>query len=402
MRRLRYCLSVGHRARSACCGALRCASSVTTRAEGAESAGPGNERGAASAPGTLSFEQAVKLSIGGLGQIAIPDALERGLSKALKGQGKTSLQGAARALQKQLRARAATRQRGGTVDIADVGMWRSPVPRRRDVDDDDIAEVEEDVRERLALEGVSMLDDRLGVVDVRQQRRVLREERKEKLLEYRRVAARPGRDTPYESTETKAYAAQRLPATYAACCRVLSEIRTRAPKFRPSRVLDFGAGPGAATWAVQDTWGAAAVEDALLVEPALAMMQLGRMIEGERAADVEAAGVMPAPSKQALEQRPCAPRTTLRWLAALPKMRDHKTGRSNKRKHDLVIASYVLAEVRTAPRPRSAHATIPCAVGSATPAVAPAHLTGRRSTTRASGSASCAISGPARRTCSSS
>lgn len=51
-----------------------------------------------------------------------------------------------------------------------------------------------------------------------------------------------------------AYALARLPATYAACARVFEEAAARAPGFAPLRLLDAGAGPGAASWAALETW----------------------------------------------------------------------------------------------------------------------------------------------------
>ena len=76
---------------------------------------------------------------------------------------------------------------------------------------------------------------------------------------------------------------QRMPATYAANRRVFAEIRARYPSFQPRRMLDFGAGPGTSVWAAHDTWGQEAVREATLVEPSLAMLHLGRLIQEERA-----------------------------------------------------------------------------------------------------------------------
>jgi ribosomal protein RSM22 (predicted rRNA methylase) len=51
-----------------------------------------------------------------------------------------------------------------------------------------------------------------------------------------------------------AYALTRLPATYAACERVLAEAGRIAPEFRPRTLLDAGAGPGGGSWAAVETW----------------------------------------------------------------------------------------------------------------------------------------------------
>jgi len=47
-----------------------------------------------------------------------------------------------------------------------------------------------------------------------------------------------------------AYALSRMPATYAAVSAVLEELQARAPEFAPKTLLDGGAGPGTAGWAV--------------------------------------------------------------------------------------------------------------------------------------------------------
>jgi ribosomal protein RSM22 (predicted rRNA methylase) len=47
-----------------------------------------------------------------------------------------------------------------------------------------------------------------------------------------------------------AYALSRMPATYAALSTVLGELAARAPDFEPETLLDAGAGPGTAGWAV--------------------------------------------------------------------------------------------------------------------------------------------------------
>jgi ribosomal protein RSM22 (predicted rRNA methylase) len=51
-----------------------------------------------------------------------------------------------------------------------------------------------------------------------------------------------------------AYLTTRMPATFAAIVRVLSEIAQVLPHFAPQSVLDVGAGPGTASWAALRTW----------------------------------------------------------------------------------------------------------------------------------------------------
>lgn len=49
-----------------------------------------------------------------------------------------------------------------------------------------------------------------------------------------------------------AYAVARLPSCYAAAHRIFKELAVRYPGFEPKTFLDFGAGPGTATWAAQE------------------------------------------------------------------------------------------------------------------------------------------------------
>jgi ribosomal protein RSM22 (predicted rRNA methylase) len=51
-----------------------------------------------------------------------------------------------------------------------------------------------------------------------------------------------------------AYAAVRMPATYAAVIQALAQVVEADPDFAPETCLDLGAGPGTATWAALATW----------------------------------------------------------------------------------------------------------------------------------------------------
>lgn len=71
--------------------------------------------------------------------------------------------------------------------------------------------------------------------------------------------ANPARDaqlaqaTPaYDASQALAYALVRLPGCYAAAQRVFRELERRLPDFQPRSLLDFGAGPGTASWAAQE------------------------------------------------------------------------------------------------------------------------------------------------------
>ena len=51
-----------------------------------------------------------------------------------------------------------------------------------------------------------------------------------------------------------AYLLTRLPATFAANSFIFHEVRRLAPDFAPESLLDFGAGPGTASWAASEIW----------------------------------------------------------------------------------------------------------------------------------------------------
>ncbi len=51
-----------------------------------------------------------------------------------------------------------------------------------------------------------------------------------------------------------AYVVARLPATYAAAAAVLEDVRSSAVGFSPASLLDVGAGPATASWAARETW----------------------------------------------------------------------------------------------------------------------------------------------------
>jgi ribosomal protein RSM22 (predicted rRNA methylase) len=61
--------------------------------------------------------------------------------------------------------------------------------------------------------------------------------------------------TPLESPlDARAYAAYRMPATYAALAAAFGETQDRLPRWTPHSMLDVGGGPGTAAWAAATTW----------------------------------------------------------------------------------------------------------------------------------------------------
>ncbi|KAL9242948.1 hypothetical protein vseg_016902 [Gypsophila vaccaria] len=123
----------------------------------------------------------------------------------------------------------------------------------------------------------------------------------------------------YRHDHAAAYVASRMPSVFAACFRVLREIRRRLPHFSPSRVLDFGSGTGSAFWALREVWPHS-LHHLNLIEPSQSM---------QRAAV-----------------------TLSRDLKNMPQIHSYnsilsltKDINNSERQHDLVIASYVLGEI---------------------------------------------------------
>lgn len=128
------------------------------------------------------------------------------------------------------------------------------------------------------------------------------------------AAYRTGKDSSH--INLAAYLATRVPATYAANRRVMAELQRIRPGFAPQSLLDVGAGPGTASWAALSQWPA--FSKVIQIEKLAGFAALARGLNAESrlsalmAAEVVAGNVL-------------------------------KPGLA--RHADLVLASYVLAEM---------------------------------------------------------
>ena len=128
------------------------------------------------------------------------------------------------------------------------------------------------------------------------------------------------RDVIRAGADAAAYALSRLPGTYAAVDAVFGAIRERAADFSPASVLDVGAGPGGASWAAVSHWPELAAISFLDSNPSFL----------DLAIDLAKASDHPA-------------------LAAVEPISDDFVAFAKQpRSADLVVASYALAEVKTA------------------------------------------------------
>jgi len=92
-------------------------------------------------------------------------------------------------------------------------------------------------------------------------------------LRYRREAGGKGFQIQSE-VEALSYLAARMPATYAANAKVMSEVIRLYPDFRPESVLDVGAGPGTASLCAVNQFET--IKSSLLIEPNRYLKQSGR------------------------------------------------------------------------------------------------------------------------------
>lgn len=118
-----------------------------------------------------------------------------------------------------------------------------------------------------------------------------------------------------------AYAAYRLPATYAAVSAALAQVKEVMPDWHPRSLLDVGAGPGTASWAAGETWSS--IQHVDLVERDERMIQFGQDLIKEASRGVF---------------------STARWRQA------DLLDPIAQEPRDLIIASYALGELEPARR----------------------------------------------------
>jgi ribosomal protein RSM22 (predicted rRNA methylase) len=140
---------------------------------------------------------------------------------------------------------------------------------------------------------------------------------------YREGHGRGAVELPYvhDAAGAAAYAAARMPATYAAIVAAARATAAALPELAPRSLLDVGGGTGSALWAAVGAWESLAAATVIEREPA--MLALGHRLA--------AAGRHPALPRAAWQ----AADVTTPWQAE---------------QHDLVSAAYVLGELDEGPR----------------------------------------------------
>jgi ribosomal protein RSM22 (predicted rRNA methylase) len=137
---------------------------------------------------------------------------------------------------------------------------------------------------------------------------------------------RDGAQLVRSAIDSAAYAAARLPATFAAAADVCRSARDLDPDFAPTSLLDVGAGSGAASWAATAVWPGLKALTLLDSDPN--MIDIGRRLH--------TADSRPADRSWSWEQGDVAGRE-------FPS-------------YDVVIASYTLGELGAEPRMAAAQA----------------------------------------------
>jgi ribosomal protein RSM22 (predicted rRNA methylase) len=106
----------------------------------------------------------------------------------------------------------------------------------------------------------------------------------EHLIETYRSGETPTTPVLANQDDVLAYAAYRMPATYAVIHAALQRVHTAVPALQPRTLVDVGAGTGAAAWAATDVWPT--INDVTLLEQSAAAIDLGSrmMANSERGA----------------------------------------------------------------------------------------------------------------------
>jgi ribosomal protein RSM22 (predicted rRNA methylase) len=102
------------------------------------------------------------------------------------------------------------------------------------------------------------------------------------ITRYRSGGPAPAEAILASGVDVLAYAAYRMPATYAAVRTTLAELAQAAPGFAPVSIVDIGGGTGAAVWAATDVF--ATLVSVLVLDRVPASLDLGRRLAATRPA----------------------------------------------------------------------------------------------------------------------
>ena len=145
----------------------------------------------------------------------------------------------------------------------------------------------------------------------------------------------------YNGLGALAYAAARLPSTYSALRNVLQHLKViNGGAWEPSTVLDFGSGPGTAAWAAHSVWPSQKLH-VNTIDISDSMADIGVQILDMCNDKYDAMGGMDN-SDASRVKMDCNPANVqISWRPFLP-----RNSASYTQKYDLVVAAYVLSELR--------------------------------------------------------
>lgn len=107
----------------------------------------------------------------------------------------------------------------------------------------------------------------------------------ERLIGHYRGDTPTGSPILRDRADATAYAAYRMPATFAAVSTALAELADRLPHWAPATHTDLGGGTGAATWAVAGTWPKSV--RSTILDWAAPTLELGRELAAGTLPDVD-------------------------------------------------------------------------------------------------------------------
>jgi ribosomal protein RSM22 (predicted rRNA methylase) len=100
--------------------------------------------------------------------------------------------------------------------------------------------------------------------------------RVERLIGTYRSGTTPVTPILASADDVLAYAAYRMPATYAVVRAALQQLQLGVQDFEPRTLVDFGAGTGAVAWAAADVWPT--LDGVTLLEQSAAAIELGKRL----------------------------------------------------------------------------------------------------------------------------
>ncbi len=158
---------------------------------------------------------------------------------------------------------------------------------------------------------------------------------------YRNIRSDGGERLAQSPDDVAAYTAFRLPATFAAVSAALRQMHEMMPEWSPRTLLDVGAGPGTAAWAAANVFPQ--LLQVTLLEREERMIALGKRLAQHAPNDAMRHATW-------LKEDVARSWQTTSPPSSPPSSQPSSQPLSQIASYDLVIASYVLGELREAPR----------------------------------------------------